>query len=375
MHLPKTGQRTTGAAMVTIFKRFLDIFSDRTPEFWLNEVGFRRMAIFMALWCLLVIIALAGVNFLLQPDFLLLLPALLFLGGGVLAVCVWMWIDRESFLIPACILAFSLVCYASYMLFAQNFSPDTGMCMFVFLPPALMLTMGLRYAAYALALLLGLLVPSLFFLDLLPEYTLAYTIKVRFIYIFLMSSLFSGGLELVRHKTSSVLGSSLRQLKVDALTDPLTGLGNRRDFYSHISWMFNNAKRTGRPFALAMVDIDFFKKINDTYGHDVGDLVLLHLVSQIGYVIRGTDRFFRWGGEEFIVVMADTGPSEARFACERIRQHIQQNPYEEEDLFIPFTVSIGLHCSGANANVEDLISRTDHNLYAAKRNGRNRVHG
>ena len=361
--------------MDPVIKQFSRLLSDRTPEFWLNDAGFRRIAIFIVLYSLFGIIALAVLNYFIHPDLMLLFPPLIFLGCGTLAVCVWMLIDKNAYIIPSCILAVILICYGCYMMFAPKSSPETGMCMLILFPPVAMLTMGLRNATYALIFLLTLLVTALFFLDFLPEDTITPIVRVRFIYTFIMSMVFSGAIEFVRFKTCTVLSNSLSQLKVDALTDPLTGLGNRRDFYSHISWMFHNAKRTGKPFALAMVDIDFFKKINDTFGHDVGDQILLHLVGQIGFAIRGTDRLFRWGGEEFIVVMADTGPAEARFACERIRQHIQQNPYIADDMLIPYTVSLGVHCSGPNTNIEELIIKADQNLYMAKRSGRNRVQG
>lgn len=159
-----------------------------------------------------------------------------------------------------------------------------------------------------------------------------------------------------------------------ATTDAVTGLYNRHYMTHHLSSMIARARASARPVALMMVDIDYFKKINDTWGHAAGDKALRVVADRLAANVRGVDLSARYGGEEFVVVMPDTDLASATAVAERLRSTVADDPVSAGDHQLPVTVSIGV----AVLKDEDedgmaLLSRADHALYAAKRAGRNRV--
>ncbi|HVU22287.1 MAG TPA: diguanylate cyclase, partial [Rhizomicrobium sp.] len=161
-----------------------------------------------------------------------------------------------------------------------------------------------------------------------------------------------------------------------AITDQLTGLHNRRYMSSHLDNLMSTAARAGKPLAFVIMDIDYFKSVNDNYGHDVGDEVLREFAKRIGANIRGIDLACRYGGEEFVVVMPETDAAFAYAVSERLRKSIETTPVEitRAPGKLSITVSIGIASSeGPSDTSEGLLRRADQALYRAKRNGRNRV--
>lgn len=174
------------------------------------------------------------------------------------------------------------------------------------------------------------------------------------------------------------LRSSFQASLEMAVTDQLTGLYNRRYLASHLSAMFDRAYWTGRPLSVMVLDIDHFKGINDTYGHDAGDRVLQHFAERVRQSVRSMDLACRYGGEEFLIAMPDTDKQAASVVAERIRedvaaQRVVLNGGRDE---VRITVSIGIS-STEDGPKEDtaqkLIKRADEALYQAKSSGRNRV--
>ena len=166
-----------------------------------------------------------------------------------------------------------------------------------------------------------------------------------------------------------------KRLERLSITDGLTGLYNHRYFQDEISRAFEESHRYGRPLSLAIIDIDFFKTINDTYGHAVGDEVLKGVSRVFTQSIRATDLVARYGGEEFAVMMPETGLDDAAIFAEKIRTLIESTSFQTEAGTLHVTVSIGvanvphslIHHAG------ELMIQADKALYRAKRNGRNRV--
>ena len=160
-----------------------------------------------------------------------------------------------------------------------------------------------------------------------------------------------------------------------AITDQLTGLHNRRYMARHLDTLMKNASEA-KPISFLIMDIDYFKAVNDTYGHDVGDEVLRDFASRIGANVRGIDLACRYGGEEFVVVMPDTDAGYAYTVAERLRQSIELTPFpiSRAPDKINVTASIGIASSNGNGDDSDkLLHRADQALYRAKREGRNRV--
>jgi two-component system cell cycle response regulator len=164
-----------------------------------------------------------------------------------------------------------------------------------------------------------------------------------------------------------------------AVTDPLTGLYNRRYAVPHLTRMAEIAQETGREFAMMVLDIDHFKGINDRYGHAVGDQVLIGVARRLLENLRSIDLVARIGGEEFLVAMPDTSPSQARHTAERLREIISLTPFEIPDrqCRLDVTMSIGVAMGCANQlnrlEIEQVFDRADAALYAAKSAGRNAV--
>lgn len=165
------------------------------------------------------------------------------------------------------------------------------------------------------------------------------------------------------------------RLASEARTDLLTGLGNRRMFEVRLSEEMQRAQRYGKPFSLALLDIDHFKRVNDTYGHDAGDAVLKSLAVVLTGQVREADFVARYGGEEFMLLMPETDATGARLVTERLRQAVAGRPFRlPNGQEIGLTVSLGIVCfpqSGDGA--AEMLQRADQALYSAKRAGRNRV--
>ncbi len=160
-----------------------------------------------------------------------------------------------------------------------------------------------------------------------------------------------------------------------AITDPLTGLYNRNFLYEMLPLMIAEAHRYEKPLSLIILDVDHFKQFNDTWGHDVGDLVLKHVAKLLQNNIRSADIPCRYGGEEFVIVLPDTHLENAVRAAEKIRNVVEDTPLVLEDQPEPLrvTLSLGVAELKKEDTLDTLIKRADQALYAAKRGGRNRT--
>ena len=164
-----------------------------------------------------------------------------------------------------------------------------------------------------------------------------------------------------------------REAVESALTDPLTGVGNRAALESSARQQLDLAHRHKMDFSLLMIDIDHFKRVNDTLGHAAGDAVLRKLAHIIAQAIRRSDVVFRYGGEEFVVLLAHTDVEGAHILAERVRILVAASKELRKDACPGITVSIGIGTLRANDDVAALCHRADSAMYQAKRAGRNRV--
>ena len=163
------------------------------------------------------------------------------------------------------------------------------------------------------------------------------------------------------------------RLKLLARKDSLTGLGNRMALDASLATELARAQRFGHPFALLVVDIDHFKRINDRFGHSAGDQVLRTVAAQITDCLRPYDQAFRFGGEEFVVMLSQTVQAKGLEIAERIRQRIATHRKADAGSAPTITVSIGCGEFRHDETIGDLFDRADRALYAAKNQGRNRV--
>ncbi|OCR26308.1 DeoR family transcriptional regulator [Pseudomonas syringae] len=164
-----------------------------------------------------------------------------------------------------------------------------------------------------------------------------------------------------------------RSATQSALRDPLTGAGNRIAMDQTLSREIEVARRHKQPLSLLMLDIDHFKQVNDTYGHSSGDEVLKAISLAIKGQLRNIDRVFRYGGEEFLIVLSNTGRESAAMIGERLRQAAHDLIYPILDHPLELTVSLGCSTLLPAESADSLLRRADAALYVAKREGRNRL--
>ena len=177
----------------------------------------------------------------------------------------------------------------------------------------------------------------------------------------------------VQRYTSELLAAN-RRLEMMAHTDMLTDLPNRRYALSRLAQEFETGLRFNRPLSVLMLDLDFFKSINDTLGHDAGDQVLVHVAKLTKQSLRTGDIACRLGGEEFIVIACNTDRATALLLAERIRNAIEKNQPEGLKLHRPLTVSVGVAGSiGPKPGWKELMVQADQALYRIKQGGRNGV--
>ena len=196
-------------------------------------------------------------------------------------------------------------------------------------------------------------------------------LKDRFFYISLKSiSDKQSGLYFICMTDISELQREKREALYKASHDSLTRLYNREKFDELYTLSFKQVQRYDRKFSLAIADIDFFKKINDTYGHIFGDEVLQKIAKCLKSSLRKTDILARWGGEEFALIMVETDLEQAKKVCEEIRKEVEQIKFENS---CRVTISIGIATLQKEDTKETLFKRADEALYEAKRSGRNKV--
>lgn len=169
------------------------------------------------------------------------------------------------------------------------------------------------------------------------------------------------------------LETRMENLKMLSLEDPLTGVGNRRAMEVELKHSQAQSERLSNYYAIALLDIDFFKKYNDSYGHQAGDEALRKVADTAKHALRDADRFFRYGGEEFLILMPNTIPEEAMICAERVRLSIENLAMENKETPLGIlTISLGVASSMAG-DWQLMLKSADKALYEAKSSGRNRA--
>ncbi len=169
------------------------------------------------------------------------------------------------------------------------------------------------------------------------------------------------------------MADAVSQQRAKAMTDTLTDLPNREAWDIKVSEEYTRFSRYGSPLSLAVADVDFFKKINDSYGHLAGDKVLRVLASTIKKEVRESDFVARYGGEEFVILMPETGIKDAVSAMEKVRAKIANRKFQFEGKPVPITMSFGVSEFQNALNIKEVFSAADQALYNAKNSGRNKV--
>jgi len=176
-----------------------------------------------------------------------------------------------------------------------------------------------------------------------------------------------------RITNSLLLVEMFQKIKSMAMNDQLTGIHNRAYFYDAGVKILEGARRANNPVAIAMIDIDNFKKVNDTYGHEVGDKALIHVANTIKKVLRRSDVFVRFGGEEFVILLPNCPHTQAVTVMEKVCTVISKSPLTLADKSeLTITVSIGV--TSIQEDIDTMLVKADAYMYHAKNSGKNRVY-
>ncbi len=202
---------------------------------------------------------------------------------------------------------------------------------------------------------------------------LGFAISIRISNTYKRAEILSKELEKEVAVQTRELQKSNKKLKELSITDPLTGIKNRRSFFEQAELNIKSCRQRNKPLSLMALDIDFFKKINDTYGHKKGDDTLCFFTSLCESMIRQTDLLARVGGEEFAILLPSAELSSAREIAERIRRELEVQSSSPDSPVPPLTVSIGLVCLEKDETITQAVERADALLYKAKESGRNQV--
>ncbi|SFV69975.1 hypothetical protein MNB_SM-4-594 [hydrothermal vent metagenome] len=175
-----------------------------------------------------------------------------------------------------------------------------------------------------------------------------------------------------RINNSLLIASMFSKIKDMAMTDQLTGLHNRLYFYEAGVKILTNVTRAGQKSAIAMIDIDNFKSVNDTYGHEAGDKALIHVGNTMKKALRSSDVLVRFGGEEFVIILPNCSHSKAIKVMQKVCNLVANSPcHLENDIDLTITISIGI--TSKLKDVEEMIKTADEYMYEAKKSGKNRV--
>jgi diguanylate cyclase (GGDEF)-like protein/PAS domain S-box-containing protein len=199
-------------------------------------------------------------------------------------------------------------------------------------------------------------------------------VSIRVAPILSPDGLVVGAVEVFSDNTTRVESKqTIEELRRIALLDPLTEVGNRRYAEMNLKFRLAEQERYGWPFGVLFMDIDHFKKINDHYGHDIGDDVLKMTAKTLDNSLRAFDVVGRWGGEEFIAIVINISPGQLHSIAEKLRIMAEQSSMTNGNKTIKVTISVGATLARDDDTVESLLSRADQLMYQSKSSGRNRI--
>lgn len=251
---------------------------------------------------------------------------------------------------------------------------NTGVMWIYILPPVAFFFAGLWVGVLITIVFLCTISVLLFYPDnqlLQTTYSLGF--KIRFLLSLLTTVLFSAVYEYTRQRSIQRIQNLNSEFQHLAMHDALTELPNRRFIQEQLERELSRAKRTNTPLSILICDIDKFKQVNDTYGHDCGDKILRYFAKTLNSSVRKQDLVARWGGEEFLIILPDTPVESAEHLAESVRNILQSTQYQDESITLRVTASFGVTELTGDKSISQVLSEADEALYEAKRRGRNMV--
>ncbi|NMP31767.1 GGDEF domain-containing protein [Thalassotalea sp. M1531] len=302
-----------------------------------------------------------------------LLSSILYIASAVYLIGFYMQKKTSNVDLSSNIILYSLTALMIYLIYSGGTNNTGPLWIFMVAPVALFLH-GLKRGLVDLSIFLIIICTLLFFPDgqlLATSYDPDF--KTRLIYSFLTVTFLSSFYEYSREKSHKSTLEISKEFERLANYDPLTKLSNRRDALSKLDYEYHRMLRTNQPLTVLLCDIDHFKAINDTHGHDAGDQVLIKLAELFKTQIRAQDTVARWGGEEFLFILPQTDIAHADTFSEKIHAAIRKCEVPYQNQSISCTTSIGMCQIEENTSINQALHRADEALYEAKAQGRNQT--
>lgn len=303
--------------------------------------------------------------------------------NGNYMLCIALYLTGMSYLISyqlqkftgnkqiySSIILYSMFGFLIYLVYSGGVANTGPLWIFMAAPVALFFD-GLRKGLIDIAIFIGVISLMMFYPDdalINTHYTSEF--KQRLLYSFLSVTFLSAYYEYSRQRSFDFMLKISRKFEQMAKYDPLTHLPNRRDAMDKLEYEYRRIERNLTPVALILVDVDFFKRINDAHGHAAGDKVLVDLANLFKHIIRKQDTVARWGGEEFLFILPQTNSTQALVVANKIRNNLAKTGFDYEAHSFNVTVSMGISEINAKVSIEDAIKQADDFLYLAKKNGR-----
>jgi len=279
----------------------------------------------------------------------------------------------KNHVVSSSVVLYSLYILMFYLIYSGGANNTGPLWIFMVAPVSLFLH-GLKVGLIELGVFVLIISILLFTPDnALLATTYTEDFKTRLVYSFLTTTFLSAFYEYSRHKSYVDLTNLSIKYKALSKFDPLTHLPNRREALNKIEFEQNRLNRNQSSLCVILCDIDFFKKINDRYGHDAGDFVLVELSKLFLTIIRKQDLVARWGGEEFLFLLPDTDKAGAQIFTKKLHEVLSSHYFEFQNKSLQITVSMGVSEVTSQQDIEQNITLADENLYKAKHSGRNQT--
>lgn len=275
--------------------------------------------------------------------------------------------------LSSAIILYSLYSLMFYLVFTGGVAQTGPLWIYIVAPVSLFIH-GFRRGLLDIAVFVLIIIAIMFLpTDIANHADYPTEFKLRLVYSFLTVTFLSALYEFTRENALKQTLELSQKYQTLAHFDPLTNLSNRRVAYDILKREQSRTNRNKEVLSVLLCDVDHFKRINDQYGHNAGDAVLVELAKIFTEQIREQDCVSRWGGEEFLFILPQTSAPNAAIIAEKIRLSVDKSPIDIQNDKINVTISIGIAQFEDNSNIDEVINNADKNLYLAKESGRNQV--
>jgi len=302
------------------------------------------------------------------------LAVILFSASFVYLCAYYIFKKLHNSSLTSAIVLYSLYLLMFYLVYSGGVGNTGPLWIFIVSPVSLFIH-GFKRGLFDIAIFIAIISAIMFIpTDIIAHAEYATEFKLRLIYSFLTVTFLSGLYEYSREQSYRHILELSKKYQQLAHFDPLTELSNRRDALRILKQEQARIGRNKDPLSVILCDVDYFKKVNDKYGHNAGDAVLKGLAQLFSKNIREQDYIARWGGEEFLFILPQAVAKSANVIAEKIQQNLQNYSIDCEGKELKVTVSMGIEEFSDGQSIDEVINGADKNLYLAKDSGRNQIY-